>query len=152
MNIVPPAVRILPMNREKEFPQCKNIEDLQQRFFLDELPSREDCDYLLYTGLKAEQGTVILFQSNRNIIARAILSSKKRFPRPDSEGYEGSLLFERNSIRIFDPVPEAEIKKIWTNVKKLSQVKWQLNPENYITFEGILKNVICPMHKTFLHK
>ena len=151
MNALPPEVQIFPMKLEK-LPGCKNIEDIQQRYFLGELPSRDDCDFLFLTGLRAEQGSVILFQFGCNVIAKAILKSKKRFSQPDNEGYEGSLLLEKDSIRIFDPVPESEIKRIWPNVKKLSNVRWQLNPENYMTFEGILKNVTCPRHKTCLHK
>jgi len=32
MNSLPPAVRILPMNREKEFPMCKDREEVQRKF------------------------------------------------------------------------------------------------------------------------
>lgn len=144
MSVLPPAMRILPMNRKKEFPHCKNMEDLQQQFFLEELPLRSDCDYLFYTGLKAEPNTIILFQSDRNIIASAVLLDAERFPCPDTYGYEGRLFFDRDSIKVFDPVPEATIIGIWPSVKGLGQVKWSLNPEGYPSFKRILKKIRTP--------
>ena len=141
MERIPPEVRILPMNRQKEFTQCKSVEDVQEQFFLDELPSRDNCGYLLYTGLKAEPDTIILFQSDCSIIASAVLCNYQRFQRPDSDGYKGCLFLERNSIRVFDPVPESTIIGIRPNVKQLGQVKWYLNPKGYAVFESILHNV-----------
>jgi hypothetical protein len=38
MGTIPPAVRLLLMNRREEFPDDKTTEELQQKFFLDDLP------------------------------------------------------------------------------------------------------------------
>ncbi len=37
-----PPVRILPLNRQ-EFPGCHNAAEIQAKFFLDELPLRQDA-------------------------------------------------------------------------------------------------------------
>ena len=75
MSETPPAVRILPMTNDipTEFPDCKNIEDLQQKFFLSELPSRSG-KYYYRKGLIAEPGTMVLFQCQACIIASATLT------------------------------------------------------------------------------
>jgi hypothetical protein len=61
-------VRILPMSSDfaKEFPDCKTIEDVQQKYFLEELPRRENCSYLIHKkGLKNKEG--VLSPTPRNL-------------------------------------------------------------------------------------
>ncbi len=60
---VPPAVRILPLNRQEEFPDCQSPKDVQERYFLGDLPFKQGgCYYYRERGLNAEPGTVVLFQ------------------------------------------------------------------------------------------
>jgi len=145
MGTTTPAVRILPMNRRKEFPHCKNTEELQQRFFLEDLPFRPNGDYWLYrAGLVAEPGTVILFQSDGMIIASAVLRDCERFEKPDEDGYEGRLYLDVSSIKVFDPVAKDVLGRIWPEVKRLGRVKWSVNPEGYAAFERGLKHIETP--------
>jgi hypothetical protein len=142
MNIIPPAVRILPMNRIEEFPDCDSVVELQQKFFLDDLPTRPNGDYLfLKRGLISKQGTVVLFQCEGTIIASAILKGYKRFEHADEDGYEGCLYFDVASIKVFDPIGQKVIDRIWPEVKRLGRVKWSLDPKGLATFERELKHV-----------
>jgi hypothetical protein len=115
MSDIQPAVRILPMDRDGEFPNCKTIKELQEKFFLNEFPRRPNGIYRYRkAGLKAKAGTNVLFQSGGAIIASASLNEAKRFSEPDSEGYKGALYFEVRSITVFDPVVFEVDPKNWT--------------------------------------
>jgi hypothetical protein len=144
MSETPPAVRILPMDRHGEFPNCRNAEDLQEKFFLQELPRRPRGKYRYRkAGLRAKPGTVVLFQSDGAIIGTAKLTEAERFAEPD-EGYSGALYFDVSSIKVFDPVAWGMVSRIWPKVKRLGRVKWKLDPSGYTAFEQELKNVETP--------
>lgn len=147
MNETPPAVRILPMtnNIQEEFPGCTNIEDLQQKFFMNELPSRKNGRYYYRKGLKAEPGTVVLFQCQACIIASATLTGIERFEEQTESGYNGCLNFEVMSIRIFKPITDDTIREIWPGFSRFNQTKQYLNPpENYSEFRKILESITKP--------
>jgi hypothetical protein len=137
-----PPVRILPMNRKQEFPQYKNVSELQDSFFLTELPRRPSGEYYFHhSGLSTPPGTIVLFQVDGTIIASAVLYKHERFKSPDEEGYEGCLYFETDTIATFDPVDESKVKKIWPNVRRFTQVKWKLDPKGYSLFEKLRKHI-----------
>ena len=138
-------VRILPMDRAEEFPDCNDIKELQEKFFLHEFPRRTDGEYRFHAaGLGAKSGTIVLFQSDGAIIASATLNETKRFSEPYRDDYRGALYFDIRSIRVFDPVPLGVLQSIWPNVKRLGQVKWALIPNAYPAFERVLKNIKAP--------
>ncbi len=139
MTTTPPAVRIVPLNLD-EFPGCENANDVQQKFFSDELPSREGgCFRYKRRGLEAEPGTIVLFQCEGSIIASAVFSHAQRFKQPDRDGYEGGLYFDVTSIRVFDPVSAGDLKAIWPSFEGFGQVKQALDPARYPAFEKHLK-------------
>jgi hypothetical protein len=140
MNATPPAVRILPMDSREEFPEW-TIEKLQLDFFLDDLPFRSDGYLYRKSGLRAEPGTVVLFQFCGAIVASAVLRDVERFETPREKVYEGALYFDPRSIRVFDPVRENVIARIWPKVKRLGRVKWTLDPKRYADFERELKHI-----------
>jgi len=141
----PLSVRILPMDRHGEFPECQSVRDLQDRFFLRELPARPNGKYFYrHAGLRAKPGTVVLFQSDGAVIALAALTEAERFARPDEHGYSGALYFDVSSIRVFDPIAAAVVSRIWANAKGLGRVKWKLDPNGYAAFELELKHVRTP--------
>lgn len=128
----------------EEFSDC-TTEQLQDSFFLHDLSSRQEgCYYHYKYGLNASEGTVVLFQYRKAIVASAILSGRKRLEKPDKDGYEGSLCFDTASIRVFDPIEASTISKIWPTFPGFSQVKHSLDPKCYSEFESILKNVEAP--------
>jgi hypothetical protein len=132
------------MDREGEFPNCLNAKDLQDKFFLQELPRRPQGKYRYReAGLRAKPGTVVLFQSDGAIIASATLTGAERFVVPD-EGYTGSLYFDVSSIRVFDPIAWGTVSRIWPKVKRLWRVKWKLDPSGYAAFQQELKHVEKP--------
>jgi len=140
----PPAVRILPMDSKETpgFAGC-SAEVVQQQFFLGELLRREKpAGRFLYhrTGLRAEPGTVVLFQYAGTIIASAVLSKIERFDKPE-EGCGGALHFDVNSIKVFEPVSGKALRKIWPEVSRLGQAKWSLDPSRFAAFERTLAGV-----------
>ena len=141
MSAAPPAVRILPMDSEVEFPNW-SIEELQYDFFLQDLPFRPDGEYLYRkAGLQAEPGTLVLFQFCGALIASAVLRDVIRFESPRKKVYEGAIYFEPSSIRVFDPIREDVVTRIWPHVKRLGRVKWSLDPKAYTDFERELTHV-----------
>jgi hypothetical protein len=148
MNNPPPAVRILPMD-SKETPGFvgQSIEEIQQQFFLHELarpqkPAGKFC--YRKSGLRAESGTVVLFQFAGKIIASAVLTSVERFETTEMGGHEGAYHFDVNSIKVFDPIGPTVVSKIWPQVTRLGQAKWSLDPKRYATFERKLTGVETP--------
>ena len=140
MNVTPPAVRILPMDSHEEFPDW-SIEQLQLDFFLKDLPFRSDGYLYRKSGLQAEPGTVVLFQFCGAIVASAVLRDVERFETPREKVYEGALYFDPGSIRVFGPVRENVVTRIWPQVKRLGRVKWSLDPDAYADFEGELTHI-----------
>ena len=140
-DILPPAVRILPMDSVEEF-HGQTGDHVQKEFFLKELPSRENCRYLyIKRGLTADPGTVVLFQYDNRIIATAVLTGTKLFPTKKDDRYDGALFFDPASIRVFEPVTPETIHKIWPEFKGFSYVKWILDPNGYPRFLLELKGV-----------
>lgn len=151
MSHMPPAVRILPMDSQKEFPNW-SVKKLQSQYFLEDLPFRPEGEYPYHKmGLKAEAGTVLLFQYGGRIVASATLREVRRFATPRVEVwegvsavYEGALYFDPSSVRVFDPVTEIVLRRIWPQITRLGRVKWSLDPKGYPTFERELKHVETP--------
>jgi hypothetical protein len=148
MSDIPPAVRILPMDSKEEpgFVGCC-AEDVQQQYFLRELlrPERPPGKYYYHKlGLRAEPGTVVLFQYAGKIIASAVLTDVERFHTTEQGGYDGALHFDVHSIKVFDPVSAEVVVKIWPRVKRLGQAKWSLDPTRYAAFEQELTGIETP--------
>jgi hypothetical protein len=148
MSNIPPAVRILPMDSKETpgFVGC-SIEDVQRQFFLNELVRPDSPPGRFHyrrVGLRAEPGTVVLFQYAGKIIASAILAGIDRFEATELDRYGGAYQFDAKSIRVFDPVDAAAIRKIWPQVTRLGQAKWSLDPASYGEFERQLTGVEAP--------
>lgn len=157
-----PMVRILPMDSENEF-DGNDIETTQTDFFLEDLPFRKDRigqgKYRYKeTGMKAEPGTVVLFQYDGKIIASAVLENIDNKPQPEPV-YFGAYYFTPSSIQVFEPVGSEEMISIWSDdfvdsqgvkhkcFKRFGQAKIYLDPEKYADFCSILRNVRTPQIK-----
>lgn len=150
---IPPAVRILPMTNDipTEFPECLSIGDVQQKYFLVELPCRVNGSYYYRKmGLKSLPGTVVLFQCQACIIASAILTGTQRFENKTEDGYDGCLNFDVMSIITFKPLGADIIRDIWPRFKGFNQVRQKLDPENYPRFKKRLERVIQPQDNGYL--
>ncbi|MBI3409569.1 MAG: hypothetical protein HY040_14610 [Planctomycetes bacterium] len=149
MSEIPPAVRILPMDSKDEpgFAGC-SAQVVQQQYFLRELlrPEKPPGRFLYHkTGLRAEPGTVVLFQYAGSIIASAVLTRVERFEKREA-GCGGAFYFDVNSIKVFDPVSVAALRKIWPEVSRLGQAKWSLDPARYPAFERELTGIVMPTY------
>jgi hypothetical protein len=143
MTAIPPSIRTLPMSTE-EFSEW-SVEDIQQKFFLEDLPFRSDGGYLHYRyGLKTPSGSVVLFQYRNVLVASAIFRDASRFAEPDENGYEGMLYFQPTSIRVFVPIDSNVVSRIWPAFRRFSHVKQSLDPNGYLAFERELRNVRIP--------
>jgi hypothetical protein len=129
---------------EEEF-QGKSAEQVQADFFLGTLPSEPRRGRYAFkrAGLKAEEGTVVLFQFDNRIIASATLDWAERLSTPRGE-YRGNLYFKPESIRVFDPVGVDRVSEIWPIVKRFNRAKYHLPPSRYPEFQRGLTGMRQP--------
>ncbi len=145
MSGIPPEVRLLPMSTSEvcdDSGRPWEWDEIQQKFFLDDLPFRPGACYRHYKyGLSADPGSAVLFQFRNAVVAMATLTRVERFPEPDKDGYCGALCFDPNSIRVFEPVGPDVIGRIWPEFKAFTQVKQRLDRRRYPAFEAALNHV-----------
>lgn len=162
---IPVMIRLLPMNRMDEWKSWK-IPRVQKYFLLDELAiSRKGKYHYKSAGMKAEPGTLILFQFNNKIIGMADLIDIKKPDDPkyfdnitefnNDPDYKGAYYFDPYSIRTFEPISKEQISRIWNAefvdkegkehpaFERFNQTKQFLNPEKYPAFCKILTNVLA---------
>jgi hypothetical protein len=142
-----PAVQILPMNRniDPELKVFRDVSELQEKFFLHKLPQREGKYYYRNRGLRKKLDMVVLFQSDKKIIASATLLDTEEFKKPKKDkgvSYKGALHFNVESIRVFDPIPWEVVSRIWPKAKNPGRAKFKLEPSGYAAFEEELENVL----------
>jgi len=122
------------------------VEDVQQRFFLDDLaqfPRNGRYEYRT-SGLSAEPGKVVLFQFDRRVIASAELLGCERFAEPE-DGCVGALHFDPTSVRVFDPVGADVMAEVWPRqFPGFGQAKTRLDGDRYPLFLARLTNVRAP--------
>jgi len=137
-------IRILPMDKEYEF-SGDSVENVQEKFFLTELPSRNDDigqgKYCYKTnGMNIDkQTTLVLFQYENKIIASARLYDITKFDEPE-DVYYGAFYFEPTSIQVFKAISNEEINNIFQCKKKFGQVKHYLDTTYLDTFMSKLLN------------
>jgi CBS domain-containing protein len=143
---LPPEIRIIPMTINSfTHEDCHSVKDLQEKFFLGLLSSRERNGFYRYTGKKinSKSGAVMLFQSNSSIIASAVYLGIKPVEKP-VDGYNGYMVFDVNSIQVFDPIYQDAMRECWPNFKKISQAFQRLDPGGYPQFLRILSGIKSP--------
>jgi hypothetical protein len=144
-NDEPVGVRILPMDLRGEFHECSGAADIQQHFFLNDLPFRQGCRFFYRKrSINASAGTTILFQCEGRIIASAILLDKIAFDSPDPQGYGGAYSFDPTSIRVFDPVDADGMRRHWPDFKGFFQAPQALPAVAYPAFYRGLSGISAP--------
>ncbi len=145
MTDVTPPIRILPMSKEEDEFKGLTVDEVQSQYFLADLPFRQDGRYYYRTsGLEADAGTIVLFQYDKKIIARAIFEGSEPFKQPDHGGYHGTLKFRIDSIRVFDPVGPDILLELWPEFGGFSNVKLKLNATAFPEFERRLTGIEAP--------
>lgn len=163
---IPTMLRILPMSKSNEW-EYWNISKIHKEFLLKKLAIERNGKYhYKYAGMKAEQGSVILFQFDNQIIGLAELIDIKKSDDPEyfdnitelnnDSDYKGAYYFEPHSIRTFEPIKKEEMINIWNNefigrdgkkhppFERFNQTKQFLDPEKYPNFCSLLKNIKKP--------
>jgi hypothetical protein len=151
-NLAHPRKSVIPIEAEHlDDPEFKNysLSELQEQFFLRALPERQGEYYYRARGLRNIRQMAVLFQSDKKIIASAILLDAKKFEEPlevRGVSYKGALYFDVVSIRVFDPVTWETVSRIWAElqVNGPGRVKYNLNPSGYAEFEQELKGIKRP--------
>lgn len=140
-----PAVRLLPMDPDDEWCRGRPVEDIQEGFFLGELPYPPRCGRYRYVraGLRAAAGSVVLFQFGGRLIARARYDHIEPYPEP-VDGYGGAMWFVPASVRVFDPVGPEAVRAVWPAFKRFGQAKHALDPAGWPEFERMLTGVRGP--------
>lgn len=117
------AIRILPMSMTEEFVN-QDIHDIQQNYFLNELKEnrRGHYDYRA-KGMNADAGDIVLFQIDNQIIASAEFVDTFIHKFPQDGLYKGAIIFDPDSIRIFEPITVNELRGLDTGFKGFSQAK-----------------------------
>ena len=140
----PRVVQLLPMSTGV-FP-WRAAEDVQQRFFLDDLaqfPRNGRYEYRT-SGLSAEPGTVVLFQFDRRVVASAAFVGSERYAEPE-DGHAGALYFDPDSVRVFDPVGADVLAEVWPDqFPGFGQARTRLAGDRYPLFVARLTNVRAP--------
>jgi|KBSSwiStaDraftv2_1062776.scaffolds.fasta_scaffold1907673_1 hypothetical protein len=138
-----PAVRIWPMSDKLKGFEKRSIEDVQKRCFLRDLPAMNGRYRYPRVGLNADPGTLVLFQYRARIIASAVFLRDEKFDKPKG-GCSGAIFLDVNSIRTFDPLDVAAMRKVWPSFRGFGHVKQFLNPTLYPKFKRRLKHVASP--------
>jgi hypothetical protein len=138
-----PTAQILPMAMGESDHQ--SIVEVQEGYFLNQLPHQLDGSYHCYTTISAAGGSTVLFQYQGMIIATArLIRCGALPPKKDVNGYTHELVFEPSSIRVFEPIEPKTIKMVWPKVSQLSQVRWKLDPKRLAAFEVFVRNARTP--------
>ena len=126
------TVRILPMSHVDPDFIGKTIEEVQRDFFEGSLKEEHGVYRCLTSGLNAEDGDLVLFQMDNQIIASAIFERNIANPNPVDE-YKRHLWFYVDTIKTFNPITKDELKEYIDELKKLSEVKYdfKLTDEQY---------------------
>jgi hypothetical protein len=142
MSEQPTVVQVLPMNSKRDFRDYDDLKDVQTTWFLKEMAVEEKGRYWYRKqGLKEEPGKIVLFQYEGQIIASARLNEVKRFAKAQGP-YCGVLCFDPKSIKIFDPVDDEGIRRVWRSFRRFGQRKQYLRPaKNYRIFDLALTGV-----------
>lgn len=135
-----PAVRIWPMSDRIPGFRGKSIAQVQADCFGRDLPKSDGVFSYRSAGLNAPAGTVVLFQFQARIIASAVLLRDEKFKSPRA-GRRGRLHFDASSIRTFEPLDFAAMRRIWPGIRPFGHVKQMLNPMLYPKFRRRLKGM-----------
>ncbi|MCB2300295.1 HNH endonuclease [Clostridium tagluense] len=145
VNEVKLAIRILPMSSKNEFPGM-SIEDVQNNYFLGELIHKQKgMYYYKNSGIKAPEGSLILFQFDNMIIAAARLLGVEKYVVPVDGQYYGAYRFDINSVDVFRPITLAEINKIDITITGFSQVKQEIDSQLMNEIHELIKSKQMPI-------
>lgn len=118
-------IRIIPMS-EDEF-ENKTITQIQQDYFVNDLPNRPQCEYNYRTsGLNSCDGSLVLFQYKNRIVASAVFRESVKYKETLEGIYKGYLSFYRDTIQILKPISAEELRELDDKFEKFSNVKQYL--------------------------
>lgn len=135
-------VRIIPMNHDKEF-AGRTIENIQNDFFLgEEMPLSANgncrCYHDTYGLQEVDEGDLLIFQMDASIIASAELSG---IPiKSDDPNYKAEYLLKKDSIKVFYPILENELKEHCPGFPRFGQGKLKLTDYG-LDVEWLLKRI-----------
>jgi len=140
------GVRIFPMSDRAPGFVGKGIERVQRETFLEGMAAHDGRFRYRSSGLDARAGTVVLFQYKARVIASAVFLRDEKLARRGAgakakTGFAGVLYFDVASIRTFEPVDVAGMRKAWPGFRAFGHVKQFLNAAGYAGFRRRLRGV-----------
>lgn len=123
-------IRIIPMSKAELGDDCdfNNFVDVQTKYFLDTLANKQNGRFYRKQGINSVPGSLFLFQYENEIIASAIF--QKDVVEPSGE-YSGYYLFDKESIKVFEPITSDEMRAVVVGFKGFSQSKQHI-PIKYL--------------------
>jgi hypothetical protein len=118
----------------------RSIQSVQSELFLRDLPRSGGRFRYPISGLKADPGTLVLFQYRAHIIASALFLRDEKFDNP-LPAHAGDLHFAPQSIRTFTPLDLHAMRKVWPWFRAFGHAKQKLNPTLHPAFNRLLKHV-----------
>ena len=143
------SIRILPMSKN-EF-QNRSHNEVQQDFFLKQLPAREHNNnkglycfkkFAFAKDTPLDNNTLILFQYKARIIATAELKNIVYLNKAQGD-YTGYFILNRSSICIFNPIDSSTLSNIFNQSIKFCQARHKLDVSKYNKFNSSLINKFC---------
>lgn len=114
-------IRILPMSKENPEFIGKSVKEVQNDFFATYI-NEGNPYYYEEKGLNANPGDLVLFQMDSTIIASAEFLTDCKDDR--------TLFFKENTVKVFKPIDEQELKKCIPEFKSFSHAKPQFDSIN----------------------
>lgn len=140
-----PEIRVIPMS-SSEFENYNTFQDVQNKFFLEDLVTRERCAYKYRErGLKSQNNALLLFQYNNMIIASARLDEVEIFEDAEEGIYRGAYYLYPESIQVFEPITLKDFQIVcpsfigFSHTKQYIDINWlseilkliELKSQNY---------------------
>ena len=127
-------VRIIPMSKTNETFIGKTSKEVQNDFFMNYLKNEGEYSYHFSgkTGIKANNGDLLLFQFDNHLIASAIFA--------DYDKRNNDMTLEDNSIRIFDSIDKYEFKEYISAFKSFCQMKLKYSLDK-VNVDALLKRI-----------
>lgn len=135
-NFIPTEIRLLPLNNKlKGALFGMDIFTIQQKFILDELKFKKNGAFrYIHKGIKANNGTLVLFQCEGYIIGMGIIEEVVKYNEKQEQLYNGEIRFIPESLTTFYPISLEELNKFWPEIKVLARAKQHLNTNKFYPF------------------
>lgn len=124
-------VRIVPMSMYDTDFEGKDVDYVQNNYFKDDLiNANKGWYYYGKNGIEANDGDLLLFQMENNIVASAEFLDIIRFKKMDENGSNGAIILNCKTVKIFKPISKEELSVFIPDFKKFNQTKYMFSADS----------------------